>query len=87
MELFSEEEVYDNQISPLMTQIIAICNEHQIPMLASFVYENDEDDGVGHCTTLLNGFADRKSEEIQEANGILRNNNNHLMAFTITKSN
>lgn len=36
---YDKEEIYDAQIAPLMEQIIAICSEHQIPMLASFAYK------------------------------------------------
>lgn len=50
------EKVYDEQISPLMTKIIAICQEHKIPMVASFELDRTE----GHaendplfCTTAL----------------------------------
>jgi hypothetical protein len=39
----NKEQIYDEQISPLMTQIIAICKEHKIAFLASFSIPNDED--------------------------------------------
>lgn len=50
------EHIYDEQIAPLMTQIIAICNEHKIPMVASFEYAPGE-----LCTTSLpfDGYSDR----------------------------
>lgn len=32
------EQVYDERISPLMAQIIAICKEHEIPCVATFEY-------------------------------------------------
>lgn len=35
---FDQEQVYDEQIAPLMAQIIGICREHSIPFLASFNY-------------------------------------------------
>lgn len=44
----TKEEIYDEQISPLMAQIIAICNERKIPLLASFNLGDDL-----HCTTTL----------------------------------
>jgi hypothetical protein len=50
------ETIYDEQISPLMTQIIAICKENKIPVVASFELDIEE----GHppndplmCTTSL----------------------------------
>lgn len=35
---WNEEAVYDAEIAPLMTQIIAICERAKIPMIASFAY-------------------------------------------------
>ena len=32
----NKEQVYDSKISPLMTQIIAACQEHGIAMVADF---------------------------------------------------
>lgn len=51
--LYDLENVYDEQIAPLMTKIIAICKEHRLPMLASFQYQRDADEGEGFCTTTL----------------------------------
>src|SRR5579863_10361116 len=34
--IMNVEPMYDEKIHPLMTQIIAICNEHGIPFVASF---------------------------------------------------
>lgn len=38
----NREQVYDELISPLMTQIIAICKEHQLPMFAEFQYSDTD---------------------------------------------
>jgi hypothetical protein len=40
--------VYDEQIAPLLTQIIAICKEHKIPMAATFEYAPGD-----YCTTVI----------------------------------
>ncbi len=40
-EPYDLELVYDEQIAPLMTQIIAICKANQMPMVASFAYACD----------------------------------------------
>ena len=43
-----KEKVYDEEIHPLMAQIIAICKRENIPMVASFEY------GPGDlCSTIL----------------------------------
>ncbi len=48
----SKERVYDDLISPLMTQIIAICKEHSISMLATYDIPNEENATLC-CTTCL----------------------------------
>lgn len=48
------ERVYDEQIFPLMAQIIAICKEHKMPMLADFSLGFDEcSEEDLKCTTAL----------------------------------
>ena len=36
-----KEQVYDDQINPLMAQIIAICKEHKIAFIANFRLDED----------------------------------------------
>lgn len=48
MAIKDNESVYDEQIAPLMTQIIGICKKHKMPMMASFQYAPE-----GLCTTAL----------------------------------
>ena len=38
----SKEKIYDEQIFPLMTQIMEICKNNKIPMFATFEYNKDE---------------------------------------------
>lgn len=54
------EAIYDEQVAPLMAQIIAICKEHGVPMVATFQLndgnaDDPEGDGVGPlcCTTAI----------------------------------
>ncbi len=50
------EAIYDAQIYPLMAQVIAICQEHRIPMLATFQYkQEDQDHGeeASWCTSRI----------------------------------
>ncbi len=52
----SREAVYDEKIAPLMAQIIALCQEHDIPILASFELDDGRDaDEREHrgCTTRI----------------------------------
>lgn len=39
----TKEQVYDEQIFPLMAQILEICEARKIAMVASFAIPNDED--------------------------------------------
>jgi len=57
-----KERVYDTAISPLMAQVIAICKEHGIPMVASFVYAPEQ-----FCTTAIPGPADDDASKRLEA--------------------
>lgn len=71
IEIFDLESVYDEQISPLMKQIIDICKEHNLPMIASFAFENCEERGPGCCTTHLS-FKERPIKEFAEAMSIIK---------------
>lgn len=46
----NKEQIYDEQISPLMAQIIAICAEHKIAHIACFAIPTDDDPDL-RCTT------------------------------------
>ncbi|EXU74338.1 hypothetical protein ABW286_05035 [Erwinia papayae] len=78
-EYFDLESIYDEQIAPLMTQIITICKTHQMPMMCSFAYRNDDKTGMNFCSTALNGFEDRLVPEYTQAVRVMRGND-----FTIT---
>lgn len=70
------EAVYDERIAPLMTEIIGICREHKIPVLATFQWCDDtHEDGAGFCTTFI-PFAGMASK--------LTECKDHLMAKPMT---
>lgn len=52
------EEIYDEQIAPLMTKIIEICRKNKIPMIATFNYQPEQ-----LCTTYLSQKAMYNSED------------------------
>lgn len=62
----TKEEAYDAKINPLMAQIIAVCKEHKIPLLASFNLGDDF-----HCSTTLLEESWGPSEEQIEAMRVL----------------
>jgi hypothetical protein len=49
------EAIYDEQISPLMAQILEVCKAHDIPMVASFQLTPVDEDGNGPmlCTSAI----------------------------------
>lgn len=61
------EKVYDEQIAPLMTQIIKICKENEIPVFATFAYAPDPEDLEMnmHCTTSI-PFGVKEIEECRK---------------------
>jgi hypothetical protein len=62
----SKEQTYDERISPLMTQIIALCKEAKINMAATFALDHGEDGEPLYCTTVL------ESVDKNDAPGIKR---------------
>lgn len=48
-----KETIYDEQIEPLMAEIIRICKEHKIAMLADFALGADEDGDDLFCSTQI----------------------------------
>jgi len=50
----TKEEFYDEKISPLMTQVIALCEEAQIPIVADFALDwNEDEQNHLKCTTSI----------------------------------
>lgn len=86
MEIFNKEDIYDNEISPLIRQLIDLCKKHGMPMLASIAYENCPDKGLGLCITLVNNIPDRPCDTLQKAARVLRESNDIACAITVTKS-
>jgi hypothetical protein len=48
----NKEQIYDEQISPLMTQIIAVCQEHGIAMVVNFAIPTEEHEDLAVITSL-----------------------------------
>lgn len=50
--MYDKEAVYDEKINPLIAEIIKVCKENQIHMLASFYLREDNgEDGDLYCTS------------------------------------
>lgn len=48
----NKEKIYDEQINPLMAQVIELCQKNGIAMVASFAVPNDDDPNI-RCTSHL----------------------------------
>lgn len=78
MEAMNKEQVYDTQISPLMRQIIKICQEHGIAMLMDFAIGHDGEGPDGQdctdlrCSTLLPDENGESALMHQEALALIR---------------
>lgn len=68
----NKEQAYDEKIFPLMTQIIGICEEHGVAMIAQFAIPTEEDSGLC-CTTCIQDENGKNADGHVEALRILRN--------------
>lgn len=76
------EDVYDNEIAPLMSKVIDLCKTHGIPMLATFQYTEPGDE-PGFCTTQIPAeHEDKALVQIKARWGAARSA--PLVALTIT---
>lgn len=67
----TREEVYDAEIFPLMGKVLELCQEHKIPMIASFVLEPGRP-GLA-CTSVLTDDSWIETPQLKRAaNEILR---------------
>ena len=67
--MYNKEQVYNEQIYPLMDKIIKICQENDIQMIASYCL-SVEDEGL-MCTTYLNS-QDENCDIIKDANRVIQ---------------
>lgn len=74
----NKEQVYDDQISPLMLQIIGICKDQGIAMMASFDIghegegPNGEDCSGLVCSSLLPDGDGEPNPVFMQANALIR---------------
>jgi hypothetical protein len=83
-----KEAAYDDHVSPLMTQIIALCKEHSINMAATFALgpaPDSESDEPLYCTTVLDldRSAEKEIERIQQCRRVMYPPRADFAAFII----
>ena len=70
-EVTQREAIYDREISPLVTRIIALCKEHDIPRIASFDLDDDRDseerNGLKCSTAILPRNASKTLQDAFDA--------------------
>jgi hypothetical protein len=83
----SKEPIYDEKISPLMAQVIAICHEHKINMAATFSLDPEAEEGPLFCSTVLPVDKDDEVgfQRVNELRRVMYPKPS-FMAFTITHS-
>lgn len=80
----NKEQIYDAEISPLMAQIIGICQQHGISMLATFDIPTEEDPDL-LCTTNLADGDGKFSDRMMALRRAAVPEPSRLMALTISK--
>lgn len=82
----NKEQVYDAQIEPLMSQIIAIAQANGIAMIASFHIPTPEDDGLC-CTSMLPNENGESGPGHRTALRAIEGSGMPSLAITLTKAN
>ena len=79
----NKEKVYDDLINPLIGQIIDICKEHHIAMLATFAIPTPDNEGLA-CTTSLPDESGKQPDWIANALREVRGRGGFAM-LTVTR--
>lgn len=81
----NKEQIYDNDIAPLMSQIITICKTHKIAMIADFAIGHEDDEDLT-CTTALLGDNCNPPETMRRALTLLKpEKQTGMTMITVTK--
>ncbi|MFV3337887.1 hypothetical protein ACNFB1_11965 [Pseudomonas sp. NY15349] len=85
----NKEEIYDEQISPLMQNIIGVCREHGIAMIASFNIAHDGEGPNGEdcsrltCTSHLPDAEGAFDERFSKAAVVIQRSAPHHISMHI----
>lgn len=85
MKDYDLEAVYDEQIEPLMAQILAICKQHRMPMFASFAYQGTADGRWSTCDShlLYDDVNPEAAADYRRCFEVVRSRHAPLVALTI----
>ena len=80
----NKEQIYDESIAPLVTEILSLCQQHGIAMVASFAIPTPADPDL-FCTCLLPDGDGKSCETFEKAANLIRfGAAPQAVAFTIT---
>lgn len=87
--MYNKEGVYDEKIYPLMDEIIKLCQENNIQMLASFALKDEDEVGENlACTTYLES-SEYNIDSILDARNVILDGymvqKPYIITATITK--
>jgi hypothetical protein len=82
----TREQIHDELISPLVSQIIGICKKHKIPMLANFNLASEDDEGL-QCTTHVFGDDWESTEAMRKAAALLGPRASSVSMLTVRDGN
>jgi hypothetical protein len=81
---FDLESVYDEQIFPLMQQIIEISKNNDLPFIASFQYSTEDGENHNFCSTANLPDTRPISGELNEIYRVLTGTRRRIPALNIT---
>lgn len=81
----STEKVYDEQISPLMDQIIKICQENNIHYLASFGLKGEDGEDIGCTSTLTKGESHSLTTRYRQCAAFICGKTSPVVAITASR--
>lgn len=89
MKQYDAESVYDESIAPLMAQILQICKQHEIPMLATFQLNNASTDPHGEgsdlwCTSLMAQYEHGDNDRLMRGHRELNRKKSYSVLITAT---
>ena len=79
----STEKVYDEQINPLMTQIIEICQANNIHYIASFGLVDEDGDDIGCTSTHTKGESHSLTTRYRQCAAFICNQASPVVAITM----
>lgn len=82
----TQEDIYDEKVSPLVKQIIEVCKEHKMPCVLSFACPDDKDgESSLMCTTaMLEDHFIGSKDRLRKALKMLRSGDAFAIAMTVS---